>query len=550
MLKTIKELFNKNNVSETGKQVAEEAIAFDTAKRENLNLKNQIEKSKVNEAFNTLHHAISKSAEEHRQKMRDEMFPRKIEDFKSVALDQKTEISYAMDGIGSFLSDTQQAYILKNEIIDRMHEVFIGWSNCAVLSQNWLISRALTIPCEDAIASGFKFSIANTDDKTDEEENEKFLKELQKDAEDFMIAEVCKKANYLKKTFGYCLVIPVIENADMSKPFNIDGIRKGSYKGMAVIEPMWVTPQFDDASRNPMNKDFYEPSSYVIAGSGGKVIHKSWLIKLVNAPVPDILKPVYYFGGISLPQMIYERVYCAEAVANEAPMLAKTKRTMYISGDLENAIANPEIFAKRMTAFTELRDNFAVALIPEGEQIGQLETTLTDLDQTIMTQYQLVSSIAQMPVTKLLKVEVKGFNSSGQYEMDDYNQTLVAIQNNDFKPIIKYHNQLLVKSKYNKDVDINIIFNEIDSPSAEENARIRLADAQRDSVLIGSGVISADEVREKMRNDENSLYTVLADDDFIDDENADLTDEITDKNNEEIEKIEEVKQSKTSEILD
>jgi hypothetical protein len=163
-------------------------------------------------------------------------------------------------------------------------------------------------------------------------------------------------------------------------------------------------------------------------------------------------------------------------------------------------------------------------------------------------------------------VQIRGFDSSGAYEQDDYNQSLVAIQNNDYKPIINFHNQLLLKSKYQKEAVINIVFGEIDSPSAEENARIRLIDAQRDSVLINSGIISADEVRNKLRNDENSLYTSIPEEridieekeeDFFsnivngkNNDNPSYEDNITDKNNEEIEVVEEVKKNKMSEFVD
>ena len=43
--------------------------------------------------------------------------------------------------------------------------------------------------------------------------------------------------------------------------------------------------------------------------------------------MPDTLKPSYNYGGIPLPQLIYERVYAAERTANEAPQLALSKRT-------------------------------------------------------------------------------------------------------------------------------------------------------------------------------------------------------------------------------
>ncbi|MFL9599050.1 anti-CBASS protein Acb1 family protein, partial [Aeromonas veronii] len=63
---------------------------------------------------------------------------------------------------------------------------------------------------------------------------------------------------------------------------------------------------------------------------------------------PDILKPTYIFGGIPLTQRIYERVYAAERTANEAPLLAMSKRTSTIHVDVEKAIANEDAFNARL----------------------------------------------------------------------------------------------------------------------------------------------------------------------------------------------------------
>jgi hypothetical protein len=497
---------------------------------------------------------ISKKREQEQERLSkrlEEIFPRKITDIVAVDEDNN-RISYAMDGLNNALVGNNSCYSLTNTIIDRMTTPFIGWSQCAIVAQNWLITRALTVPANDAMSPNWKLvynediDINNDGEITPDEQKEKddFINSLEQDAIDFEINKVCKKANYVKKCFGYCLVVPNIEGADMSKPFNIDGIRRNSYKGMSVIEPMWITPQFDENSRNPINKDFYEPSSYIVAGYNTP-IHKSWVIKLINEPVSDILKPVYYFGGIPLTQMIFERVYCAEKVANEAPMLAMTKRLLHIEGDLENAIANPELFNQRMEFLVENQDNFGYAVIPQDSKIGKMETSLTDFDQLIMTQYQLVASIAQMPVTKLMKVQLRGFDSSGSYEQDDYNQTLVDIQENDYKPIIRYHNELICMSKYGKDINFNIIFNEIDSPSAKENADIRLVDSERDIALVNAGIISRYEAREKLKNDDNSLYTSISNNDFAEpviSNKEDIDNEVLIEEETETEKVSEVLQ--------
>lgn len=437
-------------------------------------------------------------------------FQRTIEDMQTAGGG-----NFAMDAGLQDSGAVRDRIRLDEVVIDRVTDYFIGWQSMAVLMQNWLISRACAIPAEDAIAPGWQLSYidgADADNDGDTETQRKQAKRLQEmedAARKFGIAEICKKAEVLKRGFGYCLVVPRVDGVDMSKPFNIDAIRKESYKGLTVIEPIWIMPQFAEDGRDPASPDFYNPAWYVIAGNANKRIHRSWVVKLVNVPVADVLKPTYFFGGVSLTQQIFRRVYAAETVANEAPNLAMTKRMVCVEGNVENAIANPDLAEERMRAAIEWRDNYGILLTDNDSKVTQLETSLNDFEALIMTQYQLVASIAQMPVTKLLKVQVKGFDNAGEYETNDYNQTLRTIQANDYTPIVELHNLLYGKSEYGEKLGLSVRWNEILTPTPKENAEIQVLKAQRNLALINGGVISPNEAREQLRNDEGSEFTEL-----------------------------------------
>lgn len=425
--------------------------------------------------------------------------------------------SFAMDAGLQNCEASRDRIRLDSVVLDRMTDYFIGWQSMALLKQNWLIDRACTIPAEDAIAPGWQLSYidsADADGEIAEEtqrEQMRRIQEMEDSARRMGIAEICKKAEVLKKTFGYCLVVPRVDGVDMSKPFNIDAVRRGSYHGLAVIEPLWVMPQFDESGKDPASPDFYNPAWYCIAGNANRRIHRSWVVKLINSPVPDILKPVYFFGGVSLTQQIFRRVYAAETVANEAPNLAMTKRLVCVEGSIDNAIANPDLVEERMRTAIECRDNYGILLTDNESKVTQLETSLNDFEEMIMTQYQLVASIAQMPVTKLLKVQVKGFDNAGEYETNDYNQTLRAIQANDYTPIVELHNMLYGKSEYGEVMGLTVRWNEILTPTPKENAEMQVLKAQKDVALVNAGIISPDEARKRLQSDEASEYTEIPD---------------------------------------
>ncbi|WP_337243271.1 anti-CBASS protein Acb1 family protein, partial [Proteus faecis] len=87
-------------------------------------------------------------------------------------------------------------------------------------------------------------------------------------------------------------------------------------------------------------------------------------------PVPNVLKPMYNYFGVSVPERIYERVYASERTANEAPQLAMTKRLLTMGiADLESA--DKSIINENMLYFMEMRDNYGVQMTGSGDTVQQ-----------------------------------------------------------------------------------------------------------------------------------------------------------------------------------
>lgn len=402
---------------------------------------------------------------------------------------------------------------VQNDIPDRIFEFygshsFIGWNACAILRQNPYINLACTIPAQDAIQSDYRLNYGDNNENFEKVDEQKLVDIKKASDDEFHIKDICYRLNVNKKTFGIGLAFPLVEGADYSKPFNIDGIKKGSYRGFTIVEPYWVAPQLDaDAVSNPASPCFYDPTWWRLPN--GQLVHRSWCIKVVNNILPDILKPVYYYGGVPLTQMLYERVYAAEKVANEAPLMALTKRMLVADADVNNLIANPEEAQNIIEAVKWCRDNFGVWFKNSGDQVVQIDTSLSDFDALIMTQYQLVASIAEMPATKLLKTQPKGFNATGEYEQKDYIQTLQSIQERDYLPLINLHNLIYTKSTYGTEINLNVVFNPIDMPTEKEVAETAEIYSRIDANYINSGVLGAGEVRNINRSNVDSRYSTL-----------------------------------------
>jgi phage-related protein (TIGR01555 family) len=387
---------------------------------------------------------------------------------------------------------------------------FIGWQQCAIISQNWLVDKACTMPAKDAVRHGYDITVNDGSDVSP-----KILDAMRRLDKKMKIKKECIQLIKNSRVFGIRHALFLVDGIDYEAPFNPDGVKPGSYRGITQIDPYWLAPMLDASAAGDFSApDFYEPTWWMVKG---RKVHKSHFVILRNGDeVPDILKPSYIYGGISVPQKIFERVYAAERTANEAPMLAMTKRLTVLKLDLTAAMTDPAKFQERMDYWTQLMNNFGVKVIGESDELEQHDTALADMDDLIMTQYQLVAAAANVPATKLLGTTPKGFNATGEYEEASYHEELESIQENELSPFVERHHLLLMRSfiapKFGiQPVNTEVQWLPVDSPTAKEVAETNKIKAETDNTLVAAGAIDGFDVRQRLIGDRDSGYNGIPD---------------------------------------
>lgn len=392
---------------------------------------------------------------------------------------------------------------------------FIGHQLCAILSQNWLIQKACSMPARDAIRNGYSIATVSGDKLPADASSL-----LQQYDRRFNVRKSMEEFVTFGRVFGIRIALFKVESTDpdyYEKPFNPDGITPGSYKGIVQIDPYWCAPMLDGAAASrPDTLHFYEPTYWMI---NGQKHHRTHLVIFRNGEVPDLLKPQYLYGGVPVPQQIMERVYAAERVANEAPQLAQTKRTNIWLTDMEKFASKGDAAIEAINQWTYYRDNYGVKLgDKDGDEFAQFDTSLADLDEVIMTQYQIVAAASRVPATKLMGTQPKGFNSTGDYEESSYHEELESIQYHDLTPLLERHHMLVMRSYVVPMLEIEVVetivnWEPLDSPTAKEVADTNLVKAQTGQVLIASGAISSEDENRRVATDDMSGYDALGIDD-------------------------------------
>jgi hypothetical protein len=415
----------------------------------------------------------------------------------------KTAPNTAMDSVCANLNHQGAFTFVNRQVLSYFvaSASFIGYYAMAVVAQNKIVQMGCSSAAKDAMRKGYNLV------KEDGEELErKEQREIAKLDKKYKLSQNIIEAETFNNVFGirHVLFKHKDSNFDYEQPFNADAFKGGKYAGISQIDPYWITPVLEDKDiTDPTSIGYYEPTFWVI---NGKRYHTSHLVVLKGDPVADYLKPTYRYGGISKAQQVYERVYAGERTANEIPQLVMTKRMNVRKTDLTKAQANKSKFIESLNAAAEFRDNYGTQVIGLDEESTQLETSLTDLDNTMWANYHLVAAIFQRPVSKLFGTGHGGMGTGDTDE--DYDIAMLeTLQSGNLEDVAYAHYERLMMSSFNVEMEMDIVWNPLKVLSAKEQADINYIKSQTATNLYNIGAVGEVDERDRISKDKLSGYS-------------------------------------------
>lgn len=419
----------------------------------------------------------------------------KVYNDKGVAMDSAACPSVSPSELGSMgmINDRQLEYFYNHG--------FLGYTACATIGQHWFASKACTIKGKVAVGAGYKLSING---ETDENAEAK-IKEVRKWERRHKVKRNLVQAEKFKEVFGVRHILFRVDGHDPELPLNFDSVKKGQYKGFSQPDPQWVYPILEgDSLTQPASIDFYTPDYFLIAGQR---YHKSWVVVLTGDEVADVMKPFYRYGGISLTQKLWQRVYSAERCADEAPELLATMRMIVEKTDVEAAILDEESFIEAQEFNARMRTNFSTRIIKREDDITQIQTTLAGVSELTMDQYQIASAVAEIPITIMMSDTPKGFNATGENELKQFYETCSWVQD-ELSEVLDKHYELLERSLFGTAVGIEHEWCELGQMTEKEAAEIKEIESRTALNYVTGMVVSGEEVRNKLSNDPESGYNL------------------------------------------
>lgn len=349
----------------------------------------------------------------------------------------------------------------------------------------------------------------NAEEKADK------IKQIEAELKRINAREVFKRAMEMDGYFGRAQIF--IDCGDESDPDELktplsqsaQKITKGKLQRLQVVEPLWTYPDKYNTT-NPLKDDFYRPQSWFVMGNQ---VHASRLLTIVSRPVPDMLKPAYIFGGLSLSQLakpyvdnwLRTRQSVSDLLAAFNVFVLKTNMAATLGGEADDSLFT------RLDLFNRLRDNRGVfALDKEQEEFSNVSAPLSGLDHLQAQAQEHMSAVTGIPLVVLLGITPSGLNASSEGELQAFDQWIEAQQESHLRPpLAKVLNIVQLSLFGHVDPEIGFKFNALRTLSDTELATNRKTNAETAGTLIDKGVIDASEERERLANEEDSLYPGL-----------------------------------------
>lgn len=344
-------------------------------------------------------------------------------------------------------------------------------------------------------------------------------KDLEKAFTDFGVRECVRLALEHDGLFGRGQLFVGIKGQDSDKrrarPLLIDdngaGISKGSLLGFKPIEPIWTTPTFYN-SNDPTAPNFYKPEMWYIVG---KATHATRLLSFISRPVPDILKPSYNFGGLSLSQLIEPYVLRWLKTVDGVNRLINNFSIINLQTDLLSSLADggdggAGLF-ERMRVFTTMRDNQGLFISDKDrELLESIAVPLSGLSELQAQAQEHMAAPTHIPLVKLTGITPSGLNASSDGEIKVFYDWIGASQANDITPHLRTILKIVQLNLWGKvDPAIGFEYIPLDSPTDKEESEMRKSDGDRDSAYVDRGVLDPVEVRQRLKNDPKSGYTFI-----------------------------------------
>lgn len=383
----------------------------------------------------------------------------------------------------------------------------------AMYEQDAIAARVVDRLVDDATREGFMLTGENTAFD---------FASVQSELEDLdALAAVGDAWRWARLYGGALLVMVVNDGRRMDEPLSLANATKLS--SLQVIEQQYVVPGGFNPGMGA--RAFRSPEYYEITlpfGSSEKLrrIHRSRVVRFDGMRVaPTRMIEKNGWGPSVLDRVHTELEQLGQVMGYARAVMHDISLQVYKLSGLREQLCGSEQSQQEMRAVMEtIRmsvDNLHVLALDSEDDFVEINRSVAGLNDLIERFIDGLVRATDMPRTILLGEQPSGLNANGDSEIRAWFDFVHSQQRLVLMPVITKVLDVLFAVRRNRGEDVptewTVKFNPLWQPTAEEQAKTQLAQAQADQILIMNGVTSPDEVRARMVS-EGKLSTLEAPD--------------------------------------
>ena len=394
-------------------------------------------------------------------------------------------------------------------------QAFLGYPYLSELAQRPEYRTITETMATEMFRKGVKVKASGKDGN-----KEARVKELEKELDRLKLVECLTKVSGHDGYFGRGHIYMDFDDAS-SNPAELltpvgDGlneitaakVKKGSLKRLQVVEPVWCYPTAYN-STNPLLPNWYKPDAWFAMGNQ---VHSSRFLTFIGREVPDVLKPAYSFGGLSMSQMAKPYVDNWLRTRQSVSDLLHSFTTWCLSTNMAETLTpgGDQLF-RRVQLFNNLRDNKGLMMTDKDtEEFENISAPLGTLDMLQAQAQEQMASVSHQPLVKAFGIQPAGLNASSDGEIRVWYDYVVAFRQLFICPNL---DRIFRFAQINiwgvVDPEMTYEFPSLYEMDEKQRAEIRKIDADTDGVLVEIGAVDAVEVRARVAADEASPHSSL-----------------------------------------
>lgn len=388
--------------------------------------------------------------------------------------------------VGTHNSLMQHSYYINNRV---------GYQELCMLSTDDMMNNAIQTITRECLNKWGEIKI--TDSNIDISQQEDLINKINIRFKELNFNNIIYEAIQKSLIYGGVgIYLNFGDDVDISTPLvtKKEFMINNRIKHLKVVEPYLFAPNQLNTI-NPLAEDFMKPTEWYISGSGA--IHTTRFYTMIFFELPNIIKPMYNCLGLSLCQLMKDKVKSAESIRQSLTDLMLRFKTDIIK--TPSLLASPELLKDRVDLFNASKNNLGTLVLSDQEEYINSVTGIAGLDKIQAQAFENVASSARLPAVKLLGLTPSGFNATGEFDLKNYYDIIRGYQANTIKPFIDYIiNIVCMENGYENIAEFE--FSPLEKSNELENAQIKNTQIDAIIKLINSGLLSPEDAFNELQN--------------------------------------------------